>query len=44
VNKNPKDQAEEVEDLKLSRRKADKERTLARRQARQTKDFMRANG
>jgi hypothetical protein len=43
--KNAKDVAtEEVEDIKVSRRMADKDRTLARRQARQMKNFMRNNG
>ena len=35
---------EETEDVKVIRRKAEKERTLARRQARWNKDFARNNG
>lgn len=44
MNKDIKDITEELEDLKVIRRKADKERTLQRRQARQNKNFMRTNG
>lgn len=41
MDKSAKDIAEDVEDVKVSRRKAGKVRTLQRRQARWTKDFMR---
>lgn len=44
MNKNLKDTSEEVEDVKVQRREADKARTLQRRQARARKDFMRTNG
>lgn len=44
MSKDMKDMTEEVEDLKVIRRMADKDRTLQRRQARQAKQFMRNNG
>ena len=41
---NKKTSTEDVEDVKVLRRLADKERTLQRRQARWNKDFARNNG
>lgn len=44
MDKNLSKDIEEVEDVKILRRMANKDRTLQRRQARQMKKFMRTNG